>query len=645
MTNKILIVDDEQNNLDILNECLRNANFKVLIAKSGETALKQINYIKPDLILLDIMMPGIDGFETCKCLKKNETTKDIPIIFITAKTDAVDKIRGLEAGAVDYITKPFHLAEIITRINKHLTVSNLRKKLEIQNAQLQDYVYHLGSLATLGKAVNEAQDVNQMMDSAMKITLSIFDCDRAWLIYPCDPNATSWQVPIEATKTEFTGTNILNTDVPMEPEMSEIMQHTLLANGPIAFGPDYEHKIPSTVFKQFSTKSQLVMTIHSKVGKPWLFGLYQCSHARVWTETEFKLFRDFGHHIGVSLGFSISIEKLQKNEEQLSRTYYHGFIGASRSMRTIYQIIDNVATSKASILITGETGTGKEVCAEAIYKESRRADKPFLICNCAAIPENLIESHLFGHVKGAFTGAINEQKGLIHQANEGTLFLDEIGELPFTMQSTLLRFVQTKTFSKVGSHKLEKVDVRLICATNRDLMAEAKNRQFREDLYFRINTIEIKLPALRIRGHDILLLANFFLKKFTKEEDKDFQKFNTEANKKLLEYEWPGNVRQLQNTIHNSVVLNEGKIITDKMIIIRKTDEFQNTITTHPIPDIDSAITSSDIVIMNKFCSFKDIEKEIILKTIRYCSGNIIQAAKLLKISKSYIYKLKKQWK
>jgi len=225
----------------------------------------------------------------------------------------------------------------------------------------------------------------------------------------------------------------------------------------------------------------------------------------------------------MSLGLSISFEEFQKNKKRLSRERYHDFIGASMPMQTVYQMIDKVAASKAPILITGETGTGKELCAEAIHKESQQADKPFVVCNCAAIPENLQESHLFGHLKGAFTGANENRKGLVSQADGGSLFLDEIGELPLLMQSTLLRFMQTKTFSKVGNHQLEKLDVRFICVTNRNLLGEVKAGRFREDLYHRLNVIEIELPALRKRGQDILLLAKFFLHQFAKEEQKDIQ--------------------------------------------------------------------------------------------------------------------------
>ncbi|MDM8563608.1 response regulator, partial [Candidatus Marithioploca araucensis] len=316
MTNKILIVDDEPKNLDVLNNCLREADFKVLMAKSGETALKRIAYTKPDIILLDINMPGIDGFETCRRLKKNEATNDTPIIFITAKTESVDKVKGFEIGAVDYITKPFQAVEVIARVNRHLTIRNLQKQLEEKNAQLQEHVYHMESLATLGKAIKEAQHKAQMMDNAMKVTLAVFKCDRAWLLYPCDPTAPSWRVPIEVTKPEYPGAHILNIDIPMESAVSEMMRDSLSATGPIIFGHKYEHKMPPMVVKQFSVQSQICVAISPKIGKQWLFGLHQCSYARVWTENELNLFREFGQNISESLGLFLSLNELQKSKEQ-----------------------------------------------------------------------------------------------------------------------------------------------------------------------------------------------------------------------------------------------------------------------------------------------------------------------------------------
>jgi len=334
-----------------------------------------------------------------------------------------------------------------------------------------------------------------------------------------------------------------------------------------------------------------------------------------------------------------------------TRPQYHNFIGASQPMQMVYQMIDNVMTSNATVLITGETGTGKELCTQAICQENKRANNPFMVCNCAAIPEKLMESHLFGHVRGAFTGAISEQKGLISQANGGVLFLDEIGELPLSMQSTLLRFVQNKTFSKVGSHKLEKVAVRLICATNRELLAEIKAGRFREDLYYRLNSVEIKLPALRERGEDVLQLAKFFLHQFVKEEQKKFQGFSAEAEKKLLSCDWPGNVRQLQNTIHHVVVLNKGKIITVDMLAakIAKNISDKNTPlpteSTQQIESVENHLASVAITSGDTLRFYKDIEKEVILTALEFCGGNVEKTAKMLKVGPATIHRKKRQWK
>jgi PAS domain S-box-containing protein len=328
MPNKILIVDDEPNNLDVLDNCLEEAGFEVRIANSGKTALKQAAYIKPDLILLDVMMPDMDGFETCLRLKQNQATQDIPVIFLTAKINPFEKVKGLEIGAVDYITKPFETEEVIARVNKHLTISNLRQKLEVQNAQLQDYVFHLESLTTLWKTTNEAQDMAQMMENAMKVTLSRFKCDRAWLLYPCDPNAPSWRVPIEVTTPEYPGANILNIDIPMDPTVSENMRDSLSARGPIAFGgPNYEHKVALMAIKQFSVQSQICMAIYPKVGLPWLFGIHQCSYARIWTKNELNLFSDFGRQISESLGVFLSLEELQKSEERFRGYFESALVG------------------------------------------------------------------------------------------------------------------------------------------------------------------------------------------------------------------------------------------------------------------------------------------------------------------------------
>jgi two-component system repressor protein LuxO len=278
--------------------------------------------------------------------------------------------------------------------------------------------------------------------------------------------------------------------------------------------------------------------------------------------------------------------------------------------------------------------------------------------NEALITSKTFKSNLTGfqNLSGLVSGIIefpflSEQKGLISQANGGVLFLDEIGELPLSMQSTLLHFVQNKTFSKVGSHKLEKVAVRLICATNRELLAEIKAGRFREDLYYRLNSVEIKLPALRERGEDILQLAKFFLLQFVNEEQKKFQGFSAEAEKKLLSCDWPGNVRQLQNAIHHVVVLNQGKVITAGMLAAKIDQNISDkntplpTESTQQIEPVENHSASVAIISGNTVRFYKDIEKEVILTALEFCGGNVEKTAKMLRVGPATIHRKKRQWK
>jgi two-component system repressor protein LuxO len=249
--------------------------------------------------------------------------------------------------------------------------------------------------------------------------------------------------------------------------------------------------------------------------------------------------------------------RLARAEEGQPARRFQGFIGASPAMSAAYQVIRSVAASKASVFITGESGTGKELAAEAVHKSSPRAERPFIALNCGAIPRDLLESEVFGHVKGAFTGATGDRVGAAKLADGGTLFLDEIGEMPLEMQVKLLRFVQTGTFAPVGASRVERVDVRFVCATNRDPMLDVQAGRFREDLYYRLYVVPIELPPLRKRGDDVLLIARHFLAQFSHEEKRRFRAFTPDAEQALLAYSWPGNVRQLQNVVRNVVVLQE----------------------------------------------------------------------------------------
>ena len=331
---------------------------------------------------------------------------------------------------------------------------------------------------------------------------------------------------------------------------------------------------------------------------------------------------------------------------------YHKIIWASEPMQEIYQTIIQVANSNATILITGETGTGKELCAHAIHQESQRRDKPYVIFNCAATNHNLMESELFGHVKGAFTGAECKRAGAASKANGGTLFLDEIGELDWKLQRKLLRFIETNRFHKLGADKLESVDIRILCATNRHLPTEIKAGRFREDLYYRLATVIMPLPPLRDRGDDVLLLAQKFLEKYSLQSQKKFGGFVWGAEKFLSSYKWPGNVRQLMSCIQNLVLLNDdGKKVTSEMLIAALGND------TSCLADITTSLSQStkssqklipNVAILNSnntLRTLEEIKKDVILAAIRHCDGNVMKAAGELGMGYATVYRRLREWK
>lgn len=261
--------------------------------------------------------------------------------------------------------------------------------------------------------------------------------------------------------------------------------------------------------------------------------------------------------------YSLIQENSRLRKDMLSRTGFSGMVGKNKGMLQVYELIEKVAPTPSSVLITGESGTGKELVAKAIHFNSPRADKPFITVNCAALADNLLESELFGHEKGAFTGAIAMRKGRFELADGGSLFLDEVGEIPLTLQPKLLRAIQEKSFERVGGSKTLQVDVRIISATNKEVKEEVQRGNFREDLYYRLNVIHVALPALRERQDDIPLLVEYFVKSVAERLGKTELEINKEAMRLLVTLPWEGNVRELENTIERAGILCNDNIITE----------------------------------------------------------------------------------
>ncbi len=342
------------------------------------------------------------------------------------------------------------------------------------------------------------------------------------------------------------------------------------------------------------------------------------------------------------------LKQIVATYRETDRKNFSGFIGSSIAMQGVYKIIESASRSKATVFITGESGTGKEVCAEAVHAQSERAGKPFIAINCGAIPRDLIESEIFGHVKGAFTGAVNDRVGAAGQANGGTLFLDEICEMELELQPKLLRFLQTGTFQRVGANKTETVDVRIVCATNRDPWLEVQEGRFREDLYYRLHVLPITLPPLRNRDDDAVELARHFLSVYAKEEDKNYEGFSPDVEAMFATYDWPGNVRQLQNVVRNIVVLHEGGIVTPEMLpapLDRELSDIKRGRRTGGTPAAAGPAAPAMAADISDIVPLDQLERKAIERAIELCDGNVPQAAVHLGISAATIYRKKNAWK
>jgi len=407
----IFLVDDTPTNLEILVQVFDKEGYDVFVATDGESALEQVPNTRPDLILLDVMMPGLDGFETCQRLKANPHTADIPVIFMTALTKTLDKVKGFHVGALDYVTKPIQHEEVLARVRTHLNLRSLQHHLE------------------------------------QRVTERTAELQQA---------------------------------------------------------------------------------------------LAQVEQLKAQLQAENTYLREEIH--------------LDHNFDDI--------ISRGNTLKSVLMQVEQVAPTDASVLILGESGTGKELLARSVHSRSRRSPRPLVKVNCASLPSNLIESELFGHEKGAFTGALAKKIGRFELADNGTIFLDEIGELPLDLQAKLLRVLQEGEFERLGNPQTIKVDIRVIAATNRDLEQAIKAGTFREDLYYRLNVFPITSPPLRHRKEDISVLVMHFLKKFSSKMGKNLEKVSQEAMNALETYKWPGNVRELENTIERAVILAQEESLT-----------------------------------------------------------------------------------
>ncbi len=374
------------------------------------------------------------------------------------------------------------------------------------------------------------------------------------------------------------------------------------------------------------------------------------------TETAIEAMRDGAYdylgkpfkinEVGVVVDKALEKRQLLVTNQRLNRAVKKQFavesiVGTSASMRGVFETIRKVASTRAGVLIMGESGTGKELIARALHYNSNRSDNPLVVVNCGAIPDALMESELFGHMKGSFTGAGADKRGLFEEAEGGTLFLDEIGEMSVHLQVKLLRALQERRIKRVGGNKEIALDVRIVAATNKDLEEEVKNGNFREDLYFRLNIIQINIPPLRERKDDIPLLAHYFLQKYGEEMGRRFHGFTSEAMAMLEAYDYPGNIRELENIIQRCVTFESTDWITVSSIPERVAGATQGSISSDAALALGAPASFSEERNLDHF--IEDLERQFLLSALTETHGNVTEAARKLGISfRSMRYKLSK---
>lgn len=530
----ILLVDDNPTNLQLLFGTLKGLGHKLLVAKSGEDALKVAQWAHPDLILLDILMTGIDGFETCAQLKENPETRDIAVIFLSALDDTGDKIKGLSMGAVDYIAKPFQSEEVIARVETHLTIARLRTELAERNRQLEaanqpildsvgDGIYGLDIEGRITFANPAAMDLTGYpMDTLIGHSLHELHLYARW----------------DGSPYHFIETGIYQT------LKQGVAKHS---DSDVFWRHSGDHFAVSWTCRPITRDGEVqgaVLAFRDVTQRK------RQEHQLREALAEVENLRD-----------RLQAENAYLQAEVKNEGRFDSIVGESPALKAVLDQIDQVAPTNSSVLVIGESGTGKEAIARAIHDLSPRRDRPLIKVNCGAITPTLIESELFGHEKGAFTGAAKQRQGHFELADGGTIFLDEIGELPLDAQVKLLRVLQEHEISRLGSETAITVDVRVIAATNRDLVEMVEAGIFRMDLFYRLNVFPLSIPPLRDRRDDIPLLVAKFLSDQARAQGRSFSRVSEDGMQLLMNYHWPGNIRELQNVIERAAILARDKVV------------------------------------------------------------------------------------
>lgn len=478
------------------------------------------------------------------------------------------------------------------------------------------------ALLTISEEINSVRETSALLDRIMDIAMETLKAERGFILLKLPDTASDFEAA--------TARNISKESIFSIRELSSSVVNQVLEKGEPVLTMDAQAD------QRFSgAESILLQNIRSVVCTPlirngeMIGAIYMDNRmdASQFSEESLKFLQAFAGQAAIAIENAQLFEELQSENQRLKQqislnSFFPEIIGKSPPIHKIMEMIDDVADSTASVLIEGESGTGKELVARALHYHSSRKDKLFIPLFCGSLTESLLESELFGHKKGAFTGAIENKSGLFEQAHQGTLFLDEIADINKNIQTKLLRVIQEGEIKRVGENTIQKVDVRIISATNKDLWNEVKTGNFREDLYYRLNVINIKMPSLRERKQDIPLLADHFLQKFAVRNNKKISGFTSEALDVLRSYPWPGNIRELENAIERAVILAKESKITASLFSLQR--------------------SKADADLVGK--SLKDIEKHYILKTLEMTEDNRTKAAQVLDVSRRWLQYRLKEW-
>jgi Nif-specific regulatory protein len=477
------------------------------------------------------------------------------------------------------------------------------------------------TLLDISKEINSTHEISVLLDRIMDSAIRVLDAERGFILLKKSLDNPNYET--------VTARNLSQENIESMKEHSSSVVHKVLESHEALISVDAQED------GRFSgAESILIQKIHSVICTPLLIkdemigAIYM---DRQMSKDQFKddslqFLTSFSAQAAIAIQNARLVNDLYNENKKLKKQISVGerfpeIIGKSEAMISLFKMVQSVAASTATVLIEGESGTGKELIASAIHKNSDQKNRPFVPIFCGSLSENLLESELFGHKKGAFTGASENKAGLFEEADEGTVFLDEIGDVSLSLQTKLLRIIQEGELKRVGETNIRKVNVRILSATNRNLETEVKEGRFREDLFYRLNVINLKMPPLRQRQGDIILLAEHFLKLYSFKNKKNFNGFSKKAIQYLQDHDWPGNVRELENTIERAVILSNSSEIDADAFQLRKTESKM------PVGK-----------------TLKEINKYAILETIEMTNGNRTKAAQILNVSRRWLQYQLKEW-